>query len=86
MIQLGQAQKNQLTALKKECKRLQKQLEAIHKKPDTKTSRMEHSRSKSLNIRWRRLSNTQGLAVRFSASQVRLHTGRQRIGTRSSRG
>ena len=32
MIQLGQAQKNQLTALKKECKRLQKQLEAIHKK------------------------------------------------------
>ena len=32
MSQLGQAQKNQLTALKKECKRLQKQLEAIHKK------------------------------------------------------
>lgn len=32
MSQLGQAQKNQLTALKKEFKRLQKQLEAIHKK------------------------------------------------------
>ena len=32
MSQLGQAQKNQLTVLKKECKRLQKQLEAIHKK------------------------------------------------------
>ena len=32
MSQLGQAQKNQLTALKKECKRLQKQLEALHKK------------------------------------------------------
>jgi hypothetical protein len=32
MIQLGQAQKNQLTALKKEFQRLQKQLEAIHKK------------------------------------------------------
>jgi hypothetical protein len=32
MSQLGHAQKNQLIALKKECKRLQKQLEAIHKK------------------------------------------------------
>ena len=32
MIQLGQAQKNQLTALRKEFRRLQKQLEAIHKK------------------------------------------------------
>lgn len=32
MSQLGQAQKNQLTALRKEFKRLQKQLEAIHKK------------------------------------------------------
>ena len=32
MGQLGQAQKNQLTALRKELKRLQKQLEAIHKK------------------------------------------------------
>jgi hypothetical protein len=31
MAQLGQAQKNQLMALKKEFKRLQKQLEAIHK-------------------------------------------------------
>src|SRR6266545_8138218 len=32
MSQLGQAQKNQLTVLRKEFKRLQKQLEAIHKK------------------------------------------------------
>jgi hypothetical protein len=32
MAQIGQAQKNQLTALRKEFKRLQKQLEAIHKK------------------------------------------------------
>jgi hypothetical protein len=32
MSQLGQAQKNQLTALRKELQRLHKQLEAIHKK------------------------------------------------------
>jgi hypothetical protein len=32
MSHLGQAQKNQLTALRKELKRLQKQLQAIHKK------------------------------------------------------
>jgi hypothetical protein len=32
MSQLGQAQKNQLTALRKELQRLQKQLAAIHKK------------------------------------------------------
>jgi len=32
MSQLGQAQKNRLTALRKEFKRLQKQLEAIHQK------------------------------------------------------
>ena len=32
MAQLGEAQKNQLIALKKEFERLQKQLEAIHKK------------------------------------------------------
>jgi hypothetical protein len=32
MAQLGQAQKSQLTALQKEIKRLQKQLEVIHKK------------------------------------------------------
>jgi hypothetical protein len=32
MTQLGQSQKNQLTAMKKEFKRLQKQLQAIHEK------------------------------------------------------
>ena len=32
MTKLRKTQKNQLIALKKECKRLQKQLEAIHKK------------------------------------------------------
>jgi hypothetical protein len=32
MTQLGQAQKNRLTALKKEFKRLQKQLQSIHDK------------------------------------------------------
>src|SRR6476646_1135037 len=32
MVQVGQAQKTQLTALRKELRRLQKQLQAIHKK------------------------------------------------------
>jgi hypothetical protein len=42
MIQQKRAQKDQLKAFKAKFKRLQKSLAAIHKKPDTKISRMEY--------------------------------------------
>jgi hypothetical protein len=58
MTQLGEAQKNKLKALVEEFKRLQKQLQDIHKKTATKTSNMEYWRSKSPNTRSTKLLNT----------------------------
>ena len=69
----------------KDFKRLQSRLQAMQKKLGTKTSRMEYLRSKSLNTRSKRLSNTPVWVERFSTSEIQKHSGRLINGTRSSR-
>ena len=59
MAQLSQVQKEQLKAIMKESKPLKARLQAYMTKPDTKTSDTECSRYRVLNIRWKKLSNTQ---------------------------
>ena len=83
MIQLGQAQKNQLTALKKECKRLQKRLEAIHKK--TGYEDLAHG-ALALEIAEHTVEETlepPAWVARFNTSAIQKHTGRLSNGIRS---
>jgi len=72
MSQLKQAQKNQLAALKKEFKRLQRQLQALHKK--TGYEDLAHG-ALALEI----AEHT----VEENTSEIQKHTGRLSNGIRS---
>ena len=83
MAQLGEAQKNQLIALKKEFERLQRQLQALHKK--TGYEDLAHG-VLALEIAEHTVEETlehTGLEERFATSRTLLHTGRLSNGIRS---
>ena len=83
MIQLQQAQKDHLKALMEESSNdFKSSSRQSIKKPATKISAMEYWRSKSLNIRWQRLSNTPAWAEKSATSQTLQRTGRLNNGTR----
>jgi RecB family endonuclease NucS len=85
MAQLGEAQKNQLIALKKEFERLQRQLQALHKK--TGYEDLAHG-VLALEIAEHTVEETlehTGLEERFATSRTLQPTGRLNNGTRSSR-
>jgi hypothetical protein len=83
MSQLGQAQKDQLKALKGEFKRLQKQLQDIHNKTGYEDLGHGVLALQIAEHTVRKLSNTLAWAERLATSRTLQHAGRLRNGTRS---